>query len=146
MKILLLKDVPRVGSKGQIVDLAQAYAMNSFVNKGLARMATVADEKSIKIREEIKIEKKKEELDKYRKTFLEIAKESINFKEKVDEKNHLYKKINKDNIVDYIYKKYKISINEKQIKTDVNINQIGSYDIVINNNNIDYNVVVKIEK
>jgi len=39
MKILLLKDVRKVGQKGQIVEVAEGYGRNFLVKNGMGRSA-----------------------------------------------------------------------------------------------------------
>ncbi len=151
MKIILLKDIPRIGQKGQILDLANAYAMNSFVNKGLAKIATDKDEKNFKERELKRQKEKLEQSDKFISIFTTLEKDSNNSPlkiiKKVDEKGHFYAKLSKGDICDAVYNKTNISIKEDQIKTDThNIISLGVYEIEIIVNNRKYKVLVKIEK
>jgi large subunit ribosomal protein L9 len=145
MKILLLSDVPRVGNKGQIIDVAQAYAMNSFVNKKLARIATVADEKNIKIKEDIRKEKKEIEQDKFFKTFTTLEKDVFTFVKKVDDKGHLYAKLSTLEMTDAIYEKGKLSISEKQISMP-DIHELGDYEAVVTVNAKKYTLKIKVVK
>ncbi len=145
MKILLLQDVPRVGNKGQIIDVAQAYAMNSFVNKKLARIATLADEKNIKIKEEIIKERKEIEQDKFFKTFTMLEKEVFTFVKKVDEKGHLYAKLSTLEMTDAIYEKGKLSISEKQIIMP-EIHKLGDYEAIVTVNAKKYTLKIKVVK
>lgn len=40
MKVILLKDVGGVGQHGEIKDVADGYAMNFLIGRGLAQQAT----------------------------------------------------------------------------------------------------------
>ncbi|MDR1965262.1 MAG: 50S ribosomal protein L9, partial [Synergistaceae bacterium] len=40
MKVILVQDVPKVGSKGEMADVADGYARNFLIRKGLAIEAT----------------------------------------------------------------------------------------------------------
>ena len=145
MKILLLKDVPRIGNKGQIIDVADSYGMNAFVNKGLAKIANIGDAKSLEKKEQIKQEKKEKELDKNIEIFQRLENQVLVFKKKVDNKDHLYAKLSLTEIVDKIFEMENISISEKQI-TLPEINQLGNYTTKVTVNNKNYTLVVRVEK
>lgn len=51
MKIILLKDVPGVGQKGQVKDVADGYAMNNLIPKKGAVAATPAKLAELKTQE-----------------------------------------------------------------------------------------------
>ncbi len=40
MKVIFLKDVPRIGKKGEVKNVADGFAQNSLLPKGLAKIAT----------------------------------------------------------------------------------------------------------
>ncbi len=143
MKILLLKDVPRVGNKGQIIEVTDAYGMNAFVNKGLAKIATLGDAKVIAKKELEKKVKKEGELDKNIEIFKRLEKDVFIFKKKADEKNHLYAKLSKLEIIDMIFEKEKISISEKQIEMG-EISTLGDYEVSVVVNSKKYKLVVKV--
>lgn len=151
MKIILLKDVPRIGNKGTIHDFASIYAMNAFVNKGIARIATAQDEKLAKEKEEKRKSEKENISDKYRSTFLNLEKDSkenpIIIKKKVDDKGHFYAKFSKHELVDTLFSLLKISINENQIITDIHsVTTLGDHEVELSINNKKYIVRVNIVK
>lgn len=143
MKILLLKDVPRVGNKGQIIEVADAYGLNAFVNKGLAKIATVGDAKVIAKKEEERKAKKENELDKNIEIFKRLEKADFTFIKKVDAKGHLYAKLSKLEIIDMIFEKENISIAEKQIIMP-EISTLGVYEAEVTVNTKKYKLVVKV--
>lgn len=71
MKVILKSDVKKVGKKGEIVDVADGYARNFLIARGLAVPST---EKSLEILAEEK-ELEKEEDEKRRKEAEDLAKE-----------------------------------------------------------------------
>ena len=151
MKIILTQNVPRIGVKGQILDMTQVYAMNAFVNKGLARLATVNDEKLIKNKEDKKREVKENESDKSSQLFSKLEKDSAEnafvIKKKIDAKGNFYAKLSKQDIENVIFEKAIISINESQIFSDTqSIIKVGEYGIELKVNNKKYKILIKIVK
>lgn len=47
MKVIFLKDVPRIGKKGEVKDVADGFAQNSLLPKGFAKIATPQAIKSL---------------------------------------------------------------------------------------------------
>ena len=151
MKIILTQNVPRIGVKGQILDVTQVYAMNAFVNKGLARPATANDEKLILDKENKKREVKENESDKSSQLFSKLEKDSAEsafvIKKKIDAKGNFYAKLSKQDIENVIFEKAKISINESQIISDTqSITKVGECSIELKVNNKKYKILVKIVK
>jgi large subunit ribosomal protein L9 len=145
MKIFLLKDVPRVGSKGDILDVAQAYGMNSFVNKGLARIATANDEKVKSQKEEIRKQKKEMEMDQSVAIMRKLENLVLVIKKKVDNKSNLYSKVDEDDVVDAIYDAINVSISNKAIVMQ-KIMTLGDYEVVATANGKKYKLQIKVVK
>ena len=56
MKVILLKSVPKIGRKYDVMDVAEGFAMNALFPKGLAELATekgLARIKVLKASEEV---------------------------------------------------------------------------------------------
>ena len=58
MKVILLRDIARLGQRGEIKEVAEGYAINVLIKKGDALMATPAELAKWKQKEEAKIHKK----------------------------------------------------------------------------------------
>lgn len=100
MKVILLKDVPAVGRKFDIKDVADGYAMNFLFRKGLAEPASAGRLKEV--------ESHKAENDKKRETEsaaheAEIAKlegATITIEAKANEQGHLFQSIKADDVIE----------------------------------------------
>ena len=54
MKVVLLEDVKKVGKKGEIVELSEAYARNVIIKKGLGLEGTATNLNNAKQQQESK--------------------------------------------------------------------------------------------
>ena len=87
MKIILLKDVPKVGRRGEVKDVKKGFGRNYLLSKGFAQIATPkteAESKAVLAQAAILSEKKQAEREE-----LKLLKEE---KEKVLEKKREEKK------------------------------------------------------
>ncbi len=130
MKVILLKDIPKIGNKDDVKDFKEGYAQNVLLSKGLAIIATPHNLLLLNTRKE-KITKQKEEEQKDFTNFLESINNTFTIKVLANEKNHLFKAINKKDIVEAISKEISsIHLNEESIEMDP-IKEIGSHQIKI---------------
>jgi large subunit ribosomal protein L9 len=130
MKIILLKDIYKVGQAGDVVKVANGYARNYLLPKKFAIMATKLNLK--------KIEKIKEEAEKERIKYITEQKilaeklQSVNlsFKRKTDENNHLYGSVSEVDISKAL-KELGFDIKKSQIKMEKHIKELGDFEVEI---------------
>lgn len=132
MKVILMKDVSKLGQRGTVVEVADGYAINVLIKKGLAVLGTPG---------EIMKWKQKEESTKHKKevqtnTFLQLIDKINNTKieitgKKHDGKGQLFASIHESDIADAIYKATNLSIDPKQVIIDGHIKSLGEYKVKI---------------
>ncbi len=134
MKIILLKDVPKVGKKYETKEVPDGYGRNFLLKRGLAEVATAG---AIKRVEEIKktaaVEKKIQE-DLLMKNLEDLNGITITLKEKANEEGHLFAGIHKEEIISEIKKETRLDIIPEYIDLDKPIKKIGEFDIGISVN------------
>lgn len=131
MKVIFLKDVPRVGKKHDIKDVNDGYALNFLLPRGLAEKATdkaVANlelrQKEVKVQREIQDELLQKNLD-------EIKGKVITITGKANEKGSLFSAIHKKEILEAMLKEHRAEINEDFIILDKPIKELGEFEIPI---------------
>ncbi|MBR6916534.1 MAG: 50S ribosomal protein L9, partial [Clostridia bacterium] len=68
MKVVLIKDMPKIGRKDQIVEVSDGYARNFLIPKGIAAEATGTVLNEVKNREAAKAHKAAVELAEAKET------------------------------------------------------------------------------
>ena len=132
MKVILLENVRKIGSIGEIIDVKRGFARNYLISK---KKALFASKENIKEVEKIKQELNKKDQDK--------KKEAKEINEKIKNKQYEIKKLSTENkelygsvkpteISKIIEEIDKIKVNPSLIQPAKEIKSIGNFDVLIN--------------
>jgi large subunit ribosomal protein L9 len=131
MKVVLLKNVAKLGLRGSVIEVANGYGTNVLIAKGLAKLATPAILNEIAQKEASKIHKKEvakslflQMIDKLRLTPITISGHRHS-------NGSLFATITPSMLVDAIHKSTGISINEKQVHIKNPIKHHGAHEVVL---------------
>ncbi len=127
MKIILLKDVPKVGRKYDTKDVSEGYAANLLIPRGLAIAATPSTVKAINL-EKAKLEGEKkihEEL--LIKTLADLDGKTITMVGKVNEKGHLFAGIHKPELLKAITEQTRLELNDEHIILEKPVKEAGEH-------------------
>ena len=114
MKVILLKDVKKVGKKGEIVTVADGYGQNFLIKNGFAVMATnrgkeiVAQKEEAKRQQAIEDKKKAEELKKV------LEGMTLEFQLASGKEGKTFGSISTKNIVEELSKTYDIKVDKRK--------------------------------
>lgn len=130
MKVFLLKDVEKIGMRGEILDVSDGYASNFLLPKKLALVVTPANEHQFKQRV-IQLDKRKEIVETKTSMLAERIKAlKITMKRKIHDNGKLYGSIATSEIADLLTEQG-ISIAKNQILLDKSIKETGSYEVTV---------------
>ena len=132
MKVILLENVRKVGSIGEIIEVKRGYARNFLIAQ---RKALFASKENIKEVEKIKNDLSKKDLDK--KNMAKEIDEKIKGKEFTvkklsTENNELYGSVKPTEISKIIKEKENIDINPSTIQPIEEIKSIGTFSVLLN--------------
>ena len=93
MKVILLRDVAKVGKIHQVKEVADGYALNSLIPRGLAEPATPAKIAAMKKRLTAEESARAASADELMATVKGMDGKRIEHAVKADQKGHLYQKL-----------------------------------------------------
>lgn len=131
MKVIFVKNVPKVGKIGEIKDMPDGYVRNFLLPKGFAIIATPqAISKLEQSRNEIKVDKEVQ-LSLFKKNLEAINDSEIIITAVSNEKGHLFQAIHAKDIITAIKKQCKVVLDEEYIKLKEPLKQIGTFLVVV---------------
>ena len=145
MKVILLENIRKVGSIGEIIDVKRGFARNFLISK---RKALFASKENIKEVEKIKQDLNKKDLDK--------KKEANSIKEKIKDKEYEIKKLSTENqelygsvkpteISKLIKDNDDVEINPSLIQPSQEIKSLGTFKVLVNlHSEIQTQIVIKV--
>jgi len=131
MKIILLKDVAKVGRKYELKDISDGYALNLLIPKGLAIAATKDATKRIDLERARDEGERKIRQDLLLKNLTELADVTITMTEKANEKGNLFAGVHKLEIIPAIEKQTRLQIDADHIVLEKPIKEIGIHEIKV---------------
>ena len=130
MEVILLKDVEKVGLRGEVVNVARGYARNFLLPRRLAEEATAA-----RVAEARKVEEKRAKHEA--KTFedaQQIAERlgaiELRFDVKAGPTGSLFGSVTPTDVADELWEKHKVRVDRRKIGIDT-IKRIGRYAVPI---------------
>lgn len=131
MKVVLLKDVPGVGRKNEVKNVADGYAINFLIPRKLAEMGTRAALASAERTQKEAAEGQKIQAGLLSKNLQSLEGVRIEMEEKANEKGHLFSGIHKETIVAELKKQKGIELLPEFLVLAHPIKEAGEHKIEI---------------
>ena len=146
MKVILAKDIKKLGEAGKVVKVANGYARNYLIPLNLAIPATSRNISKIEI---IKKQAEAEKIamqGEYQALAQKLEKIKLTFIRKADESDHLFGSVSESDIVKALAE-MEIEIHSSNVNIEKHLKEIGTFDIEIEfSTEIKADIKVKIEK
>lgn len=130
MRVIFLKDVENLGKKYEIKEVANGYARNFLIPKGLAKQATKENLKWLKTQKEIEEKKAEEELKKVQALATAIDGREIIIPVKLGKEGQLFESITSQKIYEKL-KELGLNIKKRQIDLSEPIKELGEVPLKI---------------
>ena len=132
MKVILLENVRKIGSIGEVIDVKRGFARNYLISK---KKALFASKENIKQVEKIKQDLSKKDQDKKKEAKLiqeKIKNKQYEIKKLSTENKELYGSVKPTEISKVLEEIDKVKVNPSLIQPSKEIKSIGNFDVIIN--------------
>ena len=144
MKVILLENVRKIGSIGEIIDVKRGFARNFLISK---KKALFASKDNIKEVEKIKQELSKKDQDRKKEAKLiheKIKNKTYEIKKLSTENKELYGSVKPTEISKVLENIEKVKINPSLIQPSKEIKSLGNFDVLINlHSEVQTQIVIK---
>src|SRR5204863_7370712 len=130
MDVILLKDVEKVGLRGDVVSVARGYARNFVLPRQLAEEATKARVAELRKRDAQRARHEAKTAEEAQAVAAALAKTELRFDVKAGPTGALFGSVTPTDIADELWSKAKIRIDRRKVGVDT-IKRIGRYDVPI---------------
>ncbi len=145
MKVIFLKDVPNVGRKYDVKNVADGFAINMLIPRKLAELATPSAVKKIEEMKNNDLTQKRLQEELLEKNLETIKNLTVTMKGKANEKGHLFAGITKEMLVTEIKRVSRLEMGPELIVLPKPIKEIGSHKVTVQagNKKADFTLIVE---
>ncbi len=131
MKIILTQDVEHLGETGAIKEVANGYARNFLLPRGLAKPATPAAVKIVE-RQKAAEERRIAQLEEENRSLADlISKQTIEIIARAGSGGRLYGSVTAAQLADRLSAQIKHEIDRRKVDLHDNIHQTGTYEVAV---------------
>ena len=130
MKVILLQDIKDLGKKYDLKNVADGYARNFLIPKGLVRIATKENLERLERLKEKEGEKAEEELKKFQQLATTMDGREVVIQVKVGEEGQLFESITSQKITEEL-KKLDFNVKKNQVILPEPIKELGEFPVKI---------------
>tara|TARA_Y100000741_G_scaffold278408_1_gene218165 strand:+ start:238 stop:696 length:459 start_codon:yes stop_codon:yes gene_type:complete len=146
MKVILLENLKRIGSIGEVIEVKRGFARNFLISN---KKALYASKENISQVEKIKLELAKKDNDKKKEAkevSEKIDKKEYNVKKLSTENNELYGSVKPTEISKLILETDKVNIKPSMIQPVKEIKALGKFKVKISlHSEVDADIIINVE-
>ncbi len=131
MKVILKEDVPNLGERGDVAEVADGYARNYLIPQGMAMRATAGSLRDFQHRQEIQARKHERMKRRAEKLARHLTAQTLTFEVKTGETGQLYGSITNADIAEALEEQAGVEIDRRDIPLSEPIRQVGEHFVPI---------------
>jgi large subunit ribosomal protein L9 len=131
MEVILLQDVKGLGKIGDIKQVADGYARNYLIPRGLARIPSTGAVRETELRLKT-AQRRQDRVETEASAIAEILKGvTLRFKAKAGESGRLYGSITAGDIADALQREARVDIDKRKLVLDEPIRDLGIHRVAV---------------
>jgi large subunit ribosomal protein L9 len=130
MEVILLRDVEKIGLRGEVVSVARGYARNFLFPRNLAEEATTARVAELRKREAQLARHEAKTADQAQSIAATLSKAQLRFEMKAGPTGSLFGSVTPTDIADELWARAKVRVDRRKIGIDT-IKRIGRYQVPV---------------
>ena len=131
MKVILLKDVPKLGRKFDVKDVSEGHAQNFLIPRGFVAPATDAAVKKLNEQKEKDGAEKKIQAELLLKSFGVLKETIIKISGRANDKGHLFAGIGKETLIAEILKQAHLNLDPETVILEKPIKEVGEHKVTV---------------
>ncbi len=131
MKVIFLQDVKGSGKKGEVKNVADGYARNMLLPKGLAVEATSSNMNKLEGQQSSAQHKADVEKQAALEAAAKLKDQKVTIKAKAGSNDRLFGSVTAANVADAVNAAFGLNIDKKKISLSTDIKNFGSYKAVV---------------
>ena len=131
MQVILLKDVEKVGLRGEVVDVARGYARNYLLPRKLGQTATPGALEELQRREDLRARQEARTHDEARDIGDRLEQAVTRFDVKAGPTGSLFGSVTATDIADRLWTDHRIRVDRRKVELAESIKRVGRFEVPV---------------
>jgi len=131
VKVILQVDVKALGKKGDLVEVAEGYARNFLIPRGLAKVANESNLRALRAEQSQAAAKAQRELEEAKRVAAELEKAPIAVAGKTGGAGRLFGSVTAQDIAAAVKAKTGVQLDKRKIQLDEPIKSVGRREVTV---------------
>lgn len=131
MEVILLKDVEKIGAKGEVASVSDGYARNYLLPRRLAEMATPGKVAAVQRLLQAKLEQERREAEQAAETRETLARTVLTIAAAAGQGEKLFGSVTNADVASALWSARKIRIDKRNVLLEEPIKSLGTHMVMV---------------